>query len=117
MSYRSDVAISISKNLEKRFDKLFQDNQITDYNKKHYKDGGIVYLFSSVKWYEDYQDIKAVMDLVNEICDKEQPEDESKAESITFQRIGQDTSDYDEFSNDYRFSLNFIRAFDTSEIK
>lgn len=116
MSYRSDVAISISKNLEKRFDKLLKENRITDYDKKHYNDGGIVYLFYGFKWYEEYPDIKAVMDFVNETCDKEQPEDESKAESITFQRIGEDTSDYDEFSNDYRFSLGFIREFDTADI-
>lgn len=30
MGYRSDVAISVSKNLEERFDKLFKDVDIID---------------------------------------------------------------------------------------
>ena len=95
MGYRSDVAIAFKEELAKRFlnectTKIALETLRSC--EKHYKDGWIMFYYSDVKWYDDYEEVKAI----TQFMDNFQETDDS--ENYEFHRMGEDSEDY-EYTN------------------
>ena len=96
MGYRSDVVIAISHKgklqsilfdtdikIIKEADNIIRDEE-ADY-----------YFFEGWKWYEDYPDIKALMDFLTSLDD----------EDYGFVRIGEENSDIEELGSPYDYNI------------
>jgi len=105
MGYRSDVVLAIGKELTpflllatsrcKEAEELVFKHH--DHFDRDYYEGWLL-RWTSIKWYEGYEDIDAIQKFVDEACaDEYKIEEDGKerlsSEYIKFVRVGEDTSD------------------------
>ena len=92
MGYRSDVAIAFKEELAKRFlndcttKVALETLRSCD---KHHKDGWIMFQYSDVKWYDDYEEVKAITEFMDNLRGTED------TDSFEFHRMGEDSEDYE----------------------
>jgi len=103
MGYRSDVAISFSKDT---VTKIILENQkvyeeLCTWDVKQETANNIYFLDYFIKWYEEYPKVI----LINEYLDILSEDD------FGFLRIGEDYNDYEEKGTPYNFGLEFKRDF------
>lgn len=87
MGYRSQVVIAIPKELLKKNVSL-----LTDLDGFEIFENKEIYIFSHshLKWYEEYADVKRVMDFVK-----------NNSDEVGFVRVGEDSDDIEELGNNY----------------
>ena len=99
MGYRSEVAFAIAPPLVDKFlavmaasEKVRDLIKYDEYNKEgirfnYYNEGDIVVTLSSIKWYDDFEEVKKITEFFNEA------EENDDRDKIRFIRIGEDPQD------------------------
>jgi hypothetical protein len=94
MGYRSDVALALSPKVEQAFQEMIsaipeEDRSMLE-NDDFYKDGdNTLRLWQAVKWYEDFAEVRAVMNFITN----------SDEEEFKFIRIGEEAGDIEEIGS------------------
>jgi len=65
MGYRSDVYIKVHKSDEDKLVEVLKENEFTAI-KEYLDEDHVGYTIHDVKWYSDYDDVKAVNDFIEE---------------------------------------------------
>ena len=118
MGYRSEVVLAVHKQVMGKFLQLigqndemkalcFSDAEVTEnYN----GDGNFLFQWSGIKWYEDFPEVKAIMDFMQwchdtDLKDENYPEDRQPSgdEFFRFIRVGEESDDieYDGYCEDF----------------
>lgn len=96
MGYTSEVAFVIEFDDEKKAQQYFETINFGDlqYLKSQLEVKGkyLTYTNESIKWYEDYEDIKALSNIFKTSI-------EEGAVGYVFKRLGEDLEDYEEISD------------------
>lgn len=110
MGYRSEVVVALTKEKTKQF--LTQTNIgvatnfITALSGRYEKDKWYLFHFCDVKWYEDYAEVKAVMDFINNLNDEAN-------EEFEYHCMGEDYEDYTVMGHmNSPFEINMSRSLD-----
>ena len=114
MGYRSDVAIACQKNAYKKIKEAYEKGYVKpDRLLKNDPEGLIMVCFNDIKWFNGYEDIDAIEDVLNEL-DEGDEDDIWEAElGYHFLRIGEDYGDVEERANTWDIDLYFTREIDT----
>jgi len=71
MGYRSDVALAMKEEKFKDLLLSIKDDktavELLTGCQKHEKDGWILLFYDSVKWYDDYKEVKVINDFISEL--------------------------------------------------
>ena len=100
MGYRSNVKLALKK-------QVYYDNQasilesIKDCDSISETEEAYFFLWESVKWYESYEDVKAITKLMSSL----------KSEDFGFMRIGEDKDDIEEAGEPYEYDIYLVRQF------
>ena len=108
MGYRNEVAIKCETKAYERFKVVLADNNFKP-DKVLFDDGDYIIYFDWVKWYEDYPEVNAIYDVMNQLDDEHDGHDDL---SYKFLRLGEDDADKEERTNDYDIELWPIRKID-----
>jgi len=116
MGYRSDVGLALSKagaeQLREELRALNKNSETfsettaflnaTDKHLKHEATGAELYLWSWLKWYEHYPDVRFMEDLMGKL----------ESDDFLFLRIGEDMNDNEERGSfwDNPFELSILRT-------
>ena len=99
MGYRSEVVFAVAPPLVDKFlavmaasDEVRDLIKYDEYNKEgirfnHYNEGDIVVNLSSIKWYDDFEEVKKIKEFFNEA------EENDDRDKIRFIRIGESPDD------------------------
>ena len=103
MGYRSSVLVAIKK--DKITDK-FKKMEILEVVDKVIKfDGHYIFIWYSVKWYDDFPDVKEIMGFLDNLLEQD----------YGFIRIGEDYDDQETRGDPSSFECYVIREFDVNE--
>ena len=112
MGYRSDVGLALSKaggeQLREELRALNKNSETTaflnatDKHLKHEATGAELYLWSWLKWYDHYPDVRFMEDLMGKL----------ESDDFLFLRIGEDMNDNEERGSfwDNPFELSILRT-------
>ena len=101
MGYRSEVVFAVAPPLVDKFlavmaasEKVRDLIKYDEYNKEgirfnYYNEGDIVVNLSSIKWYEDFEEVKKITEFFDEAVN----DDEGGEDFVRFIRIGEDPQD------------------------
>lgn len=102
MGYRSEVVIKFNdaaaevmeaaRKLDPGLDSILKDNENPEYK-------NVVY-YSSIKWYEGYKDIGAILNILNQL----------DIEDFGFMRIGEDPDDVEELGSPWEYDISINRS-------
>ena len=110
MGYRSDAAIAFKEELAKRFLNECTTKIALETLRscdKYHKDDWILFYYSDVKWYTDYEEVKAITDFMNSL------EGTDDSEKYEFHRMGEDSEDYEYINPGYSpFNICLSRSLD-----
>jgi uncharacterized protein YaaR (DUF327 family) len=88
MGYRSDVALAMKEEKFKDFLSSVKDDktavELLSGCDKYEKDGWILLFYNSVKWYDDYKEVKAINEFVDTL----------DADDYSYHIMGEDSEDY-----------------------
>lgn len=88
MGYRSDVILTMKQEKFKELLKTVDDNLallILEGSDIREKKEWILLSYHSVKWYDEYKDVKAIMDFIHNMHD----------DDFEYHRLGEDPTDYE----------------------
>lgn len=88
MGYRSDVIVAMKQEKFKELLKTVDDNLALDIfegSDTREKKEWILLSFHDVKWYDEYKDVKAIMDFINNMDD----------DDFEYHRLGEEPTDYE----------------------
>ena len=88
MGYESKVAIGCSRKVVKKYKNIFEEQNIYP-DEIYANDNCAAFFWNWTKWYDDFDDVKAVMNLTEELME----DDEN---CISYLRIGEEFGDYEE---------------------
>ena len=101
MGYRSEVVFAVAPPLVDKFlavmaasEKVRDLIKYDEYNKEgirfnHYSEGDIVVNLSSIKWYDDFEEVKKITEFFDEAVDA----NDGSEDNVRFIRIGEDPQD------------------------
>lgn len=106
MGYRSQVAFGLSKKAFITYGDKIKE-AVEDCCEVLESNEGYVFTWESVKWYRDYDDVKIIKQVMDDIDANSTDEDEFYG----FLRIGEDSDDVEESGDSYRFGISIQRTF------
>lgn len=102
MGYRSEVVIGVKEDaLSEVMDEKLKE-ALRDCDSIHKKEDKIYFKWEWVKWYSDYDDVKVVMDMLNNL----------KHDDYGFLRLGEEHNDTEESGEAYSFGIGLKREID-----
>jgi hypothetical protein len=112
MGYRSDVVIQVEfykaeQTLEKTEEllKICEPDEMNIYEEKDYSIGvpihRLVAKFNFRKWYSEYQEVKAINNLIRELGNTAEDLEDNNILSVQFFRVGEDYSDIETIEYGY----------------
>lgn len=109
MGYRSEVAFAIKKDKFRDFKHKLAE-AIQDCDEVYKTDNGVVFTWSWAKWYEDYEEVIAVSEVMDECEDLP-----GGHELYGFVRIGENSDDIETKGSPYEFGLGVSRTISKDE--
>lgn len=89
MGYESKVAIGCSKKIVKKYKNIFEKYDFYP-DEIYANDNDAVFLWNWTKWYDDFDNVKAVMSLTEELV-------KGPKNHIDYIRIGEEFEDYEKW--------------------
>lgn len=106
MGYRSQVAIALKKETYYKHENVLRD-YLKDCDDVPENELGFYFYWDSVKWYDSYEDVKAVQNIMKE----------SGWEEYAFIRIGEEADDVEQEGDTGSFELYVCRSIDIPSSK
>ena len=107
MGYRSDVALAMKEEKFKELLSSIKDDhtavELLTGCEKHEKDGWILLYYDSVKWYDDFKEVKAINDFVDTLDE----------DDYSYHIMGEEVDDYKQSGTwDSPFEIRLSRSLD-----
>jgi hypothetical protein len=107
MGYRSDVALALKEEKFKDLLSSIKDDkaavELLSGCDKHEKDGWVLLFYNSVKWYEDYKEVKAINDFVDTLDE----------DDYSYHVMGEEPDDYTQRGTwESPFEISLSRSLD-----
>lgn len=117
MGYTSEVCIRCEEKAFKAIKEVCDNVNL--HPTKCYKsdDDTYVLYFSCIKWYREYKEIAAVVNVLDRLDDLRLPEDDFDGWGYEFLRLGESDGDIEERYNIYYLELNTVRTIDLPPCK
>ena len=109
MGYRSEVAIKCQKGA---YDYINSIDGAYGWDRTLTDGTDFILEWEWIKWYEEYEGIKAIVDALNALDEIEDPYDTSMGYKMI--RLGEDDGDVEERSNTDMIEFYYTRRFDTA---